>query len=135
MNHHRLLEIFRKDSLFIPAEIIAPFRRIPRFLQHIHRFGIADPWKWRRNFFKFRHIALQHAQFACAVLHRGLHHRAHQPFRQVDHVFQVRIGCFRLEHPEFGQVAARFRFFRAERRPEGIHVPERRRGRFHIELT
>ena len=41
----------------------------------------------------------------------------------------------RLEHPEFGEVAARFRFFRAEGWPECVHLAEGHGGRLDVELA
>ena len=40
----------------------------------------------------------------------------------------------RLEHPELGQVAPRLRLFRAERRPEAVHLAERGGGGLQVEL-
>src|ERR1700735_1849461 len=47
----------------------------------------------------------------------------------------MRVGSFRLEHPEFGQMAASFGFLSAKCRPECVHLAERRGRRFHVELA
>ncbi len=64
-----------------------------------------------------------------------LHHCAHQAFAKLDHVFKVCVGSLGLEHPEFGEMAARLRFFGAKRGPERIYLAERRGGRFHVKLA
>ena len=58
-----------------------------------------------------------------------------RPSPSCDHVFQMRVGGFGLEHPEFGQVAARLRFFGAERGAERIDLAERRGRGFHVKLA
>ncbi len=45
------------------------------------------------------------------------------------------VGDFRLDHPELGEMAARLRFLRAERRPEAVDLAQRHRGRFNVELA
>ncbi|MNJ57133.1 hypothetical protein D3C77_527110 [compost metagenome] len=42
---------------------------------------------------------------------------------------------FRLNHPEFDQVAACLGFLRPERWAEGIHLAQRHRCGLHVELT
>ena len=60
---------------------------------------------------------------------------AYQPFAERHHVFQVREGGFGLEHPEFREVAPRFRFFRAKRGAKTINLAQRRRQGFAVELA
>ena len=47
----------------------------------------------------------------------------------------MRVGGFGLEHPEFGEVAARLRFFGAKCGTEGVDLAERRGGGFDVELA
>ena len=47
----------------------------------------------------------------------------------------MRVGRFGLEHPEFGEVAARLRFFGAKRGPERIDLAQRGGRGFHVELA
>jgi hypothetical protein len=51
------------------------------------------------------------------------------------HVVESRIGNFGLDHPEFGKMAARFRFLRAKGRTERIHFAQRHRGGFDVKLA
>ena len=57
-----------------------------------------------------------------------------QPFRQRRIVRQVGEGDLRLDHPELGEVTARVRVLRAERRPERVDLGEREAVRLHVEL-
>ena len=80
-------------------------------------------------------VAAERFEFARAVFEHRLHDVADQAFAQRHHVFQVRVGRFRFEHPEFGEVAARLGFFRAKGRPEGVDLAERHGRRFDVELA
>ncbi len=47
----------------------------------------------------------------------------------------VRVGNFRLDHPELGEVAAGLGFLGAECRTEGVHLAERHGRGFDVELS
>ena len=134
MNDHGLVEFFREDGFFIAAEIVAPFRGIAGVLQNFDGVVVADARKRRRDFFELRNVALKSGEFARAILHRGLHDSADEAFAELNHVFEMRVGGFGLEHPEFGEVAASLGFFGAERGAEAVDLAERGGGGFDIKL-
>ena len=135
MNHHRAVVLLRKNGFFVAAEIVAPLRGIAALLQDFDGFVVGDARKGRLDGFELGDVALERFEFARAIAHHRLHDVADQPFAERHHVFQVRVGGFRLEHPEFGEVAARLRFFRAKRGPEAVDLAERRGRGFDVELA
>ena len=134
MNHHRPVEFLGNNRFLVAAEIIAPFCRVPGLLQHFDRVVVGDARKWRRDFLQRSDVPLDQPQLPRAIFRHRLHHRAHQSFGQLDHVLEMRVSRLRLEHPEFGQVPPRFRFFRAKRGTKRIDLAQRGRQRFHIKL-
>ena len=60
--------------------------------------------------------------------------RLHKSFRQFDVSFQIHVGDFGLDHPEFGQVTAGVGIFRPERGAEAIGSAKGRTGGFHVKL-
>ena len=108
MDHHGLVEFFGDDGFFVAAEIVAPFRGIAGFLQDFDGVVVADARERRRDFFELRDVAFEHSEFAGAIFHDRLHDGADEAFAELDHVFEMRVGGFGFEHPEFGEVAARF---------------------------
>ena len=135
MHHHRAVVGARKNRFFVAAEVVAPLRGISALLQNFNRFVVGDARKRGVDVRELGRIAPDRFQFPRAVLEHRLHDVADQAFAQRHHVFQVRVGRFRLEHPEFGEVAARLRFLRAEGRPEGVDLAERHGRRFDVELA
>ena len=65
----------------------------------------------------------------------ALHNGENKPFAEVHHVFITGVGDLGLDHPEFREVATRFRFLRAERRAECVALAERRSRGFIIKLA
>ena len=58
-----------------------------------------------------------------------------QAFGQLHHVVEVGVGHLRLDHPEFGEVAAGLRLLGAEGRAEAVDPAERHGVGFVVELT
>jgi hypothetical protein len=56
----------------------------------------------------------------------------HELLRQLHQFRQFRERDFRFDHPEFGQVPPRLRFFRAESGAEAIDLAERHRRSLQI---
>ena len=65
----------------------------------------------------------------------GLHDGADEALAELHHVVEMRVGGFGLEHPEFGEVAARLGFFGAKRGAEGVDLAERGGRRFDVKLA
>ena len=103
-------------------------------LKNLNGFVVGDAREGRLHVFEFLHIALQGFQLARAMLHDVLHDLAHQAFTQGHHVFEVREGGFRLQHPEFREVPAGFGFLGAKRGTEAIHFAQRGGGGLDVEL-
>ena len=82
-----------------------------------------------------RCIALEDLQIVTTAFERAFHEVRDQVFLEPHVIVRIVPGDFRLEHPELGEVTARLGFFGAERRPEGVDLPERRRGGFAVQLT
>ena len=70
-----------------------------------------------------------------AVLQHAPDDEHDQLFGHPLHVFEIGVGHLRLHHPELGQVAARLRLLRAERRPEAVDLAERHGVGFVVELA
>ncbi len=56
-------------------------------------------------------------------------------FSKLLHVFKRRVGHFRLDHPELGEMAAGLGFLGAEGRAESVDLAERHGGGFVIKLA
>ena len=80
-------------------------------------------------------VATDGLQIAAPLFQATLHDEADQPFGQIHEVVELGVGDFGLNHPELGQVAAGLRFFRAEGRPERIHLAQSHRRGFDVKLT
>ena len=104
-------------------------------LQRLHRLVIAHAWKWGLDGFKLGGVALEHLQFFLAILEHPRHQRNHQLFRNALHLFEIRVGHFRLYHPEFGQMTAGLRFFSAKCWAEAIDLAECHGIRFVVKLA
>ena len=87
------------------------------------------------DLFQLRNIAADRLQIGAAFFQAALHQKADQALRQIHEIVECRIGHFRLDHPEFGQMAARLRFLRAERWAERIHLAQRHGRGFDVELA
>src|SRR5439155_24644446 len=55
--------------------------------------------------------------------------------RKIHRVIERRIGHFRLDHPEFGEVPSRFRFLGAKSRAKAIDLSKGGGGRFVVKLA
>ena len=64
-----------------------------------------------------------------------LHDRRDEIFRQHHQVVESSVGDLGLHHPELREVPPRLRLLRAKRRPEAVHLAQRHRGRFDVELA
>ena len=135
MNHHRAVELARENGFFVAAEIVAPLRRVAALLQNRDGLVVGDARKGRQHGFELGDIAPERFEFAAALAHHRLHDVADQAFAERHHVFQVRVGGFGLEHPEFGQVAARLRFFGAKGGPKTVDLAQRRGHGFDVKLA
>ena len=126
MNHHRPIELLRKRSFLVTAEVVSKFHLVAVLPQDFKRLFISDARKRRLNGLEFRDVAFERFDLARAIAQDRLHDVAHQSFAERHHVFQVRIGRLGLQHPEFGQVPARLGFFGAKRWPEAINLAQSR---------
>ena len=131
----RAVELPADDRLLVAAEVVAHLRLgVTVLLQDVDRLFVSNARKRRLDRLEFRGIALQRFDLARPIAQDRLHDMAHQSFAERHHVFQVRVSCFGFQHPEFGQVPARFRFLGAKGWPEAINFAQRRGQRFHVEL-
>ncbi len=135
MNHDRAVELVRENGLFVAAEIVAPLRGIAVLLQNLDGLIVGEARKRRLHGFELGDVAPKRFEFAAALADHRLHDVADQAFAERHHVFEVRVGGLGLEHPEFGQVAARLRFFGAKCGPESVDLAERRRDGFEVKLA
>ena len=141
MHHHRLVELRRNVGFVRRSQVAAPFEIVFQrafgvgFLQHLYGFVVSDARERGFNLFQLRDIAPDDLQIAAPLLQAALHQKADQAFGQVHEVVEFGVGHFRLDHPEFGQVAAGLGFFRAKRWPEGIHLAQRHGRGFDVELA
>ena len=79
-------------------------------------------------------VALEHLQLLAARLEHAADDERDEVLGEAHVAVEVHERDLRLDHPELGQVAARLALLGAERRPEAVDAPERRRGRLHVEL-
>ena len=135
MDHNRPVEFLGDDGFFVSAQVVAPFCGVAGFLQNLDRIVVGDARKRRNDFFQRCDVAFNQRQFARTILGHGLHDGADQAFGQLDHVFQVRVGGFGLEHPEFSQVPPCFRFLGTKRGAEGVNLAQSSGQRLDIELA
>src|SRR5580704_6496877 len=104
VDHDGLVKFLRDDGFFVAAEIVAPFGGIAGLLQDLDGIVVADARKGRRDFFEFGDVAFEHGKFARAIFYDGLYDCADESFAELNHVFEMRVCGFGLEHPEFGEV-------------------------------
>ena len=91
--------------------------------------------KRRLDVLQLLNVALERFEFAGFVFHHALNDGADQTFAQIHHVGKFGVGGLRLEHPEFGEVAAGLGFFGAKRGAESVDLAERHGGGFDVELA
>ena len=77
----------------------------------------------------------KNARSSCAFLQQRLEGVFQQPLRQRRVVGKIRESDLRLDHPEFGEVAAGVGVLGAERRPEGVDLGERQAIGLDVELA
>ena len=135
MDHHRLVELLGNERFLVAAEIVAPLRRVAGLLQNFDGFVVGDARKRRHDLREFATSRPSVASSRARFCTHALHHGADEAFAERHHVFQMRVRCFGLEHPEFGEMAARLRFFRAERWAECIDLAKRGGRCFDVELA
>src|ERR1700726_4268670 len=135
MDNYGFVELLGNNGLFVAAEIVAPLCWVAGLLENLDRFVVGDSRKWWRNPFELRDVALDHSQLSRPVLGHRLDDCAHQPFGELDGVFQMGIRRLRLEHPEFGEMAARFGFFSAKCWAECVDLSECSCRRLHVKLA
>ena len=80
-------------------------------------------------------VALERFELARAPFEHPADDLDDEAFGELDDVVERRVGDLRLDHPELGEVAARLRFLRAERRPEAVDAAKRHRVGLVVELA
>ena len=135
MHHYRAVIRARKNRFLVAAEVVSPLYGISALLEDLDRFVVGNSRKRSLDIRKLRRVASHRLKLSCAIFHHGLHDVTDQTFAERHHVFQVRVGSLRLKHPEFGEVAARFRFLGAEGRTKRINLAERHGRRLDVELA
>ena len=108
VHHDGAIEGAGNNGFFVTAKIVAELCGIALLVQHGDRFFVADAREWRLHVFQLPSVALERFQFARFVFHDRLNDGADETFAERHDFVQLDVGGFRLEHPEFGEVAARF---------------------------
>ncbi len=87
------------------------------------------------DFFQPGNVAADGLQIDAPFFEAAFHHERDQSLRQIHQIVELTVGDFRLDHPEFGEVTARLRFFGAKGWAERVHLAEGHGRGLDIELT
>ncbi len=88
----------------------------------------------RLDRFELRDVTLERLQFLLPPVQHAGDDRGDQPLGKRDHIVEIGVGHLRFHHPELGEVAARLALLGAEGRTEGVHLAQRHRVRFVVQL-
>ena len=77
------------------------------FVQHLHGLVVADARERRLDLFQFCNVATNGDQVGATMLQDVLHDVGDEILGQLHDVVERRVGDFRLDHPELGEVAPR----------------------------
>jgi hypothetical protein len=95
---------------------------------------VRDPREGFPDRLQLLRVALEAFQVFRAAVQRPLDERRHEVLGKLAETLELEEGDLRLDHPELGQVAPRFRLLRAEGRPEAVHLAERRGRGLQVQL-
>ena len=106
------------------------------FLQHFYSFVIVMRGKRRLDVGQLGYITANRFQIGlCGWLTALCTRWLMNSSAKLHNVVEFGISNFRLDHPEFSQVAACLGFFRAERRAKGIDLAQRHGHGFDVKLA
>ena len=141
MDHYRAIELcrdirfIRRTQVAAPLEVVLQLAFGVAVLQHLHCFVVGDARKRRVDLLQLRDIALDRRQLRFAPLQHALHDKGDEILSELHDVVEFGESHFGFDHPELGEVAAGLRLLRAEGWPEAVHLAERHRGGFNVELA
>ena len=131
----REISFVGRAQVSAPLEFVFELALSMAFLQFLDGFVVSDARERRVDFLELREVATDGLQVGAASIETSLNQKCQQAFGEFHQVVERAIGDFRFDHPEFGEMAASLRFFRAESWTERIDLAERHRRCFDVELA
>src|ERR1035437_7579539 len=141
MNHDGLVVLTGEPGFVGGAEVVSIFKSsfeltVPVCLvEHLAGFVVAQAREGRADGLQLGGVAADDGQFGCAVLENGLDDVRDEVFGKIEESVEVHEGDLRLDHPELGEVAAGFGFFRAEGGAEAVNLAQGEGGGLDVELA
>src|SRR5438105_2311252 len=124
-----------ENRFVFSAQVVAPLHGTALLLESLYRVAVVDAWKRRLDFLEFRNIALELLELGLAALEHAGNDIGDEILLEPHVVVGVVEGYLWLDHPEFSQVPARFRFFGPKRRAETVDLSQRGRCRLSVQLA
>ena len=141
VHHDRAVELGGEIGLVGRTEVVSVGELLldqaagKGIVEHAYRLVVADSRKGRLHRLELGSIAPDHLQVQGPSAQHALHQKAQKLLRQRHQIIQRGIGHLRLHHPELRQVAPRLRLLGAKGGPERIHLAQRHRCAFDIQLA
>ncbi len=136
MDDDGAIELVRDDRLFVAAEIVADLRLgVAVLLEDVDRLGVGDAREGGLHFLELRRVALERLELLFAISRHAADDVLEEVLGELHVALEIHERDLGLDHPELGEVAARLRFLRAERRAEAVRLAERGRRGLHVELA
>src|SRR3984893_2967373 len=131
----REIGFVRRAQVSTPLEFVFEFALSMAFLQFADGFVVGDARKGRINFLELPEVAADGSEVGPTLIETSLNQKSQQTFGEFHQIVECAVGDFRFDHPEFGEMAAGLRFFRAESWTERVELAERHGGGFDVELA